>query len=99
MGIIVGYCNEFKAYGVWNPVTRRVLISRAVIFNEEKIPFSTENNTDYSLVFPTEPEKLPVTEMVSSDSVDTLPTATVKPPSPVNLPMGISMKKTHQQQS
>ena len=27
MGIMVGYCNESKAYRVWNPDTRRVLIS------------------------------------------------------------------------
>jgi transposase InsO family protein len=85
MGIMVGYCNESKAYRVWNPDTRRVLISRDVIFNEEKIPLSAESNTDYSLIFPEELEGSPVTEMTSSDSVGTLPTAAINPPKDISM--------------
>ena len=63
VGRIRTHVAESKAYRVWNPDTRRVLISRDVIFNEEKIPLSAESNTDYSLIFPEELEGSSVTEM------------------------------------
>ena len=33
--IFVGYSKESKAYRLWNPVTKRIVISRDVVFNEE----------------------------------------------------------------
>lgn len=40
--ILVGYCNSSKAYRLWNPVTRRIIISRDVIFDEDS-PFGGYN--------------------------------------------------------
>ena len=33
--ILVGYCKTSKAYRLWNPATRRIIISRDVIFDED----------------------------------------------------------------
>ena len=32
--IFVGYCNESKAYKLYNPITSKIIVSRNVIFNE-----------------------------------------------------------------
>jgi hypothetical protein len=46
------------------------------------------------LFYPTELEEPPATEMISSDSVGTLPAATVRQSSPVNQPLDIVMEET-----
>uniref|UniRef100_A0A803MSQ1 Integrase catalytic domain-containing protein n=1 Tax=Chenopodium quinoa TaxID=63459 RepID=A0A803MSQ1_CHEQI len=33
--IFIGYCSQFKAYHLYNPVSGKVIISRNVVFNEE----------------------------------------------------------------
>lgn len=33
--ILVGYCNSSKAYTLWNQATRRIIISRDIIFDED----------------------------------------------------------------
>ena len=79
-GIMVGYCNESKAYRVWNPTTRRIIISRDVIFNEGATPFSMEIDTDYTSIFPLEPEEQSMPER------DTPTATTTDAPPPANLP-------------
>lgn len=56
--ILVGYCETSKAYRMWNPVTKRIIISRDVSFSEKDqwvINADTtpaKNRMDYSLIFP-----------------------------------------------
>jgi hypothetical protein len=42
-GILVGYCDTSKAYRVWDPVTRKVKISRDIRINEGAIPETTQS--------------------------------------------------------
>ncbi len=37
--VFVGYCEAQKAYRFWNPLTRKIKISRDAIFHENDIPF------------------------------------------------------------
>ena len=34
--IFIGYSEEFKAYKLYNPLTKRVVVSRDVVFSEEE---------------------------------------------------------------
>jgi hypothetical protein len=42
-GILVGYCDTSKAYRIWDPVTRKVKISRDIRINEGAIPETTQS--------------------------------------------------------
>lgn len=52
--IMVGYSEKSKAYRTWNPITRRVITSCDVIFNEEQPNDQTDPNCkeSYSFDFP-----------------------------------------------
>lgn len=53
--IMVGYCEKSKAYRTWDPVTRKIMISRDIIFKENsKYKKSTEVNesSDYFSILP-----------------------------------------------
>ena len=48
--IFVGYANETKGYRLWNPTTKRIIISRDVIFDEGGYMFR-HSNDNYTLSF------------------------------------------------
>ena len=55
--IMVGYCPRSKAYRLWNPATRRIVISRDVIFDETISPSPVSvvedpEQTEYHFDFP-----------------------------------------------
>lgn len=55
--MMVGYCSEAKAYRLWNPATRRIVISRDVIFDETISPSPASvvedpKKTEYHFDFP-----------------------------------------------
>ena len=54
--IFVGYCENSKSFRMWNPATRRIIISRDVIFKEETVnqEVSLEEAADYDSFFPLE---------------------------------------------
>jgi transposase InsO family protein len=51
--LLVGYCEHSKAFRMWNPVTRKIIISRDVVFREDATYESGPiNQTDYDSLFP-----------------------------------------------
>jgi hypothetical protein len=49
----VGYCEHSKAFRMWNPVTRKIIISRDVVFREDATYIiGSINQTDYDSLFP-----------------------------------------------
>ncbi len=54
--ILVGYCETSKAYRMWNPTTRKLIISRDVAFDEGATwePQQSDDPVDYNLLFPVE---------------------------------------------
>lgn len=54
--ILVGYCEASKAYRMWNPTTRKLIISRDVAFDEGAVweTQQPEDPIDYNLLFPIE---------------------------------------------
>lgn len=51
--LLVGYCENSKSFRMWNPVTRKIIISRDVIFREEATYESgSVNEDDYDSLFP-----------------------------------------------
>lgn len=60
--ILVGYCENTKSFRMWNPATRRIIISRDVVFKEDgffkdapSVPAS-----DYEALFPLDERPLSV---------------------------------------
>lgn len=50
--VFVGYCENTKAYRLYNPTTKSFTISRDVIFNEEESYFQVnDSSTDKNLIF------------------------------------------------
>jgi hypothetical protein len=54
--IFVGYCENSKSYRIWNPATRKIIISRYAIFKEEEVnkEVSSGEAADYKSFFPLE---------------------------------------------
>lgn len=51
--LLVGYCENSKSFRMWNPVTRKIIISRDVVFREEATYESgSVNEDDYDSLFP-----------------------------------------------
>ena len=48
--IFVGYCEASKAYKLYNPIKKKVIVSRDVIFNEEA-SWEWKNKKESSSVF------------------------------------------------
>jgi hypothetical protein len=76
--IFVGYCENSKSFRMWNPATRRIIISRDVIFKEETVnqEASLGEAVDYESFFPLEKDPgYPTTEIVhgGGDLEATLP--------------------------
>lgn len=63
----MGYCENLKSFRMWNPATRKIIISRDVIFKEEAVnkEVSSGETADYESLFPLEedPEN-PTAEIV-----------------------------------
>ena len=54
--ILVGYCEDFKSFRMWNPVTRKVIISRDVVFKEDAVyeGVTVSGEANYDSLFPLE---------------------------------------------
>lgn len=59
-GILVGYCESSKAFRIWSKTTRKIIISRDVVFKEDAIPrdMLSTNKEDYDSLFPLEENSL-----------------------------------------
>ncbi len=65
--IFVGYCENSKSFRMWNPATRKIIISRDVTFKEKEVnkEISSGEAADYDSFFPLEEDfKNPTAESV-----------------------------------